>query len=165
MRKLFFIFLILLFAGHTNAEVIRGAVSEVKIPKGFYGTWHVTSKMIESNNASMFNPLSVDIWGLSGVGNTLILTNEMTGAVSQITVNQKSIQGMKLKFTRVKHEREGDIEVTHIETPEITLSGDIFKGFDTFIIEKRKDGNLLNTYVVKYKVVGQKISGDSERNE
>ncbi|MBE7706325.1 MAG: hypothetical protein E7Z91_03665 [Cyanobacteria bacterium SIG30] len=165
MKKLFLIFLVLLFITSAKAEVIRGSVSETKVPKGFYGSWHVTSKMIESNNASMFNPLSVDIWGLSGVGNILILTNEMTGAVSEIEVNEKNIQGLKLKFTRIKQEKENGFDVLYIETPEITLKGDIFEGFDTFVIEKSKNGILLNKYVVKYKVIGQKISGDSERNE
>ena len=166
MRKLFLIFFILLCVSQIKAEVIRGSVSEVKIPKGFYGSWHVTSKMVESNNASMFNPMSVDIWGLSGVGNILILTNEMTGAASEIEVNQKNIQGLKLKFTRVKEERDKDILIKQIETPEITLSGDIFQGFDTFIIEKKNiNGAILSRDIVKYKVVGQKLSGESERNE
>ena len=160
MKKLFLIFLLLIFTGEIcTGETIKGSVSEVLVPKGFWGRWHVTSLMDWSNNPEMFNNISVDIWTLSGAGGVLALSNELTGANSSIKISKENIEGMKLKFTRTKEEKEGEFTVKHTETPEITLEGDIFKGSDTFIIEKYKDGKLLSKDVVKYKVVGQKLSG------
>ena len=73
-------------ASSAYAETLRGGATYDEIPKGFFGVWHVTSKMESSNNPSMFNKLSVDIWNLSGAGNVLILENAQTGAKSSIQV-------------------------------------------------------------------------------
>ena len=48
------------------------------------------------------------------------------------------------------------------ESPEFVLDGNIFRGFDTFIIEKYEDEKLISKDIVKYKVIGQKISGESK---
>ncbi len=169
MKKiLIVIFLIFLFNVQTsklqtNAEVLRGGASYDEIPKGFFGVWHVTSKMESSNNPPIFNKLSVDIWNLSGYGNVLILENQMTGAKSSIQVEpQKSYDGKSLKFTRVKEEIQGKIKTVQKETPEFVLDKNIFRGFDTYIIEKYEDNKLISKDVVKYKVIGQKISGESK---
>lgn len=146
-----------------RAEVLRGGAVYDEIPKGFFGVWHVTSKMESSNNPSAFNKLSVDIWNLSGYGNVLILENSITGAKSSIQVEpRKSYDGKSLKFTRVKEEKTGRYKTVQKETPEFVLDGDIFRGFDTYIIEKYEDNKLISKDIVKYKVVGQKISGESK---
>lgn len=164
MRKIFYtIFLFLILQISTPAEVLKGGATYDEIPKGFFGVWHVTSKMETSNNPKMFNILSVDIWNLSGYGNVLILENAMTGAKSSIQVQpQKSYDGKTLKFTRVKEEKQGKYKVVQKESPEFVLDGNIFRGFDTFIIEKYEDKKLISKDIVKYKVIGQKISGESK---
>lgn len=161
MRK-FLIALILLFTiGCAQAEVLRATVSKDEIPKGFFGTWHVTSKIVETNNPKMFNTLSVDIWTLGGYGNTLILENIQSGASSSIQVAPNSnLDGKTLKFTRVKSDTRGELTVVQKETPVFTLNGNIFEGFDTYIIERYINNKLIQKDVVKYKVIGQKISGD-----
>lgn len=169
MRKIFFILLIFTFCtcasllNPVRAEVLRGGATYDEIPKGFFGVWHVTSKMESSNNPSMFNKVSVDIWNLSGYGNVLILENSITGAKSSIQVTpQKNYDGKSLKFTRVKEETQGKIKTVQRETPEFVLDKNIFRGFDTYIIEKYEDNKLISKDVVKYKVIGQKISGESK---
>ena len=163
MRKLFLIFFILICVKTFGfAEVIRGSISSVEVPEGFWGKWHVTSLMESSNNPDMFNKLSVDFWTLSGGGNgVLSLANEMTGAISTIKITKENIEGLKLRFERRKEEYEGDILVRQIESPEITLNGNVFQGYDTFIIEKYKNGVFLSKDIVKYKVVGQKLQGSN----
>ena len=107
--------------------------------------------------------MSVDIWNLSGYNNVLILENGLTGATSQIKVDNalSNLDGKKLKFKRIKEFKDGEFKYKHIEQPEFILDGDIFRGYDTFTIEKYDlGGNLISVDVVKYKVIGQKIAGE-----
>lgn len=161
MKKLFVFFLFL--AMPVFAETLNASASYEEILQSFFGTWHVTSKLESTNNLSMFNKMSVDIWNLSGVGNVLILENGLTGAKSSIKVEnaQNCLDGKKLKFTRVKEFTQGGYKYKHTESPEFILNGKIFRGYDTFKVEKFDlSGNLLSSDIVKYKVVGQKIAGD-----
>ena len=86
MRKVFLLLLFLFSINFACAETLKASASYDEPLKGFFGTWHVTSKIESSNNYSMFNKLSVDIWNLSGMGNVLILENGLTGAKSSIQV-------------------------------------------------------------------------------
>lgn len=143
-----------------HALSLQGGVSENIINKGFFGIWHVTCKLIESNSTSNFAGLSVHIWNLSGWGNVLVLENQLSGARSEIKVDKATdeIDGALLKFTRVQSKNAGGEKIVLTETPEITLKGDVFQGFDTFIIEKYENGVLKSKEKVKYKIVGQKIT-------
>lgn len=162
MKRLILIISCFVFA-FSHAATIKGGVSEFEALNAFYGSWHVTSKIHESNNPTMFNPISVDIWALSGAGNILILENELSGAKSNIEMDINNIQGKTLKFERKKIENlPNGIKKVYTETPVITLNGDIFQGFDTFVIEEFKNSTLLNKNMVVYKVVGQKLSGESK---
>ena len=158
------ILIMCLFMLAGQAETLKGGASYDVIPKGFFGIWHVTSKMESSNNPEMFNKLSVDIWNLSGQGNVLILENSMTGAKSWIQVDNdlKKLDGKTLKFNRRKEEKAGKYTYVQIESPEFVLDGNIFRGFDTYIIEKYENNKLISKDIVKYIVIGQKISGESK---
>ena len=68
---------------------LKGGVSEDYIPKGFFGSWGVISKLKTTNNPSLFNRESRDIWSLSGYNNVLFLENFETGAKSQIEIQNK----------------------------------------------------------------------------
>lgn len=164
MKKFLLIFIFLIFLiSPSNSETLRGSTSYDAPFKGFFGSWHVTSKIESSNNYSIFNKMSVDIWNLSGYNNVLILENGLTGAISQIKVDNalSNLDGKKLKFTRTKEFEENGFKYKHIEQPEFILDGDIFRGYDTFTIEKYDlKGNLISVDVVKYKVIGQKIAGE-----
>lgn len=148
------------------SETLKGGTVYDVIPKGFFGTWKVFSKMESSNNPSIFNKISVDIWNLSGAGNVLVLENALTGAKSSIQVesNQGSFDGKTLKFQRVKEEVSGNIKYVQKESPEFVLEGDTFRGYDTFIVEKYKENKLISKDVVKYNVLGKKVSGESKIN-
>lgn len=118
--------------------------------------------MQSSNNPRIFNKLSVDIWNLSGGGNVLILENSMTGAKSSIQIESDldKLDGKTLKFNRRKEKKEGKYTFVEKESPEFVLDGNIFRGFDTFIIEKYENNKLISKDIVKYIVIGQKISGE-----
>lgn len=161
--KRIFVLLLLLFVLPVSAETLRGSTSYTEQLSGFFGTWHVTSKIESSNNYPKFNKLSVDIWNLSGQGNVLILENELSGATSSIQLDEKAdnLDGKKLKFTRIKEFSDGKHKYRHVESPEFILDGKIFKGYDTFKVETYSlNGELISVDVVKYKVIGQKIAGD-----
>ena len=151
-----------LFMLDARAETLKGGAVYDVIPKGFFGIWHVTSKMQSSNNPRIFNKLSVDIWNLSGGGNVLILENSMTGAKSSIQIESDldKLDGKTLKFNRRKENKEGKYTFVEKESPEFVLDGNIFRGFDTFIIEKYENNKLISKDIVKYIVIGQKISGE-----
>ena len=88
MKKLFLALFFIFFINLSYAETLKGGTSYDEAIKGFFGTWHVTSKIESSNNYSMFNKMSVDIWNLSGVGNVLFLENGLTGAKSSIQLEK-----------------------------------------------------------------------------
>ena len=74
MKKAIFVILVLIFNTlFASAETLKGGTVYDIVPRGFFGTWHVVSKMQSSNNPKIFNKLSVDIWNLSAMGNVLIL--------------------------------------------------------------------------------------------
>lgn len=143
----------------TKAQTLSGGVSSTDVLGEFHGVWHVTSKVVETNNSSMFNKISVDIWQLSGHNNILVLTNPDSGATSSISVKDENIAGKTLTFTRVKSEQTRNEKIVYTEIPELTVQGDIFRGYDTYIVERFKNGSLIKKDVVKYQIVGQKISG------
>lgn len=158
-KILFFLFAITILPA--NCATLSGGVSENIINKGFFGTWHVTSKLIETNSSSQMDKLSVHIWNLSGSGNVLILENQFSGARSEIKVDKatNNVDGALLKFKRILEQGDEGGKIVLTETPEITLKGDIFQGYDTIYIEKYKDGVLYKKEVVKYKLVGQRMNG------
>lgn len=134
-------------------KMLQGFVEEVKeLPSGFYGTWSVSAAIIETNSPELFKENSSDIWILAKKGNSVTLTNPLTGATASITV--KDVQGNKATFIREKvtsSERE-------FEKPEITIDGDNFYGKDTLILQILKNGSPIKTNIVKYKLKGRKLS-------
>jgi len=156
MKKIFLTaFLFFCLVNHCPAEVLRGSVSANDVNIGFMGTWHVTSKLVESTNPARFNPFSVDIWTLSRVNDALILENPVSGAKSQINITEA--ENKTLKFSRTTY----DDNVITVETPTLKLDGSIFLGEDTFVFEQYEGAKLIKKDVVKYKLVGQKISGEN----
>ena len=160
MKKILLILLLFLFL-NTQATTLKGGVIEEYIPKGFYGSWGVISKLQKSNNPTMFNYQSKDIWILSGHNNILILQNLESGAISEIQVNEKTTDGKTLKFYREKISKNEDFKLIYKETVQFKLSGNNFSGSDDFVVEKYdKKGALLEKNEANYRVEGVKISGD-----
>lgn len=137
-----------------KAGVLRGGVSVDKdLPEDFYGKWAVKSTLTETNNPELFGPKSVDIWIFDRNGNTITLSNPLSGASASITVNE--VTGKTAKFSRERI-KEDTLEY---ETAAITIEGDSFSGEDQQIIKHLSHGKISKTDVVKYRVEGRKISG------
>ena len=60
MKKLFLILTMLVFS-LCSAETLKGGVSQDYIPKGFFGSWGVISKLNSTDNPRVFNYESRDI--------------------------------------------------------------------------------------------------------
>ncbi len=145
-----------------SAVSLKGGVSEEYIPKGFFGSWGVISKLNSSNNPTVFNFESRDIWTLSGYNNILILENLESGARSEIEVKDKSKDGNSLKFERKKIVIEKGLKIIYKETVSFRLQGNNFSGTDNFIIERyNKNGKLEKKDIASYTIAGIKISGSS----
>lgn len=161
MKKIFLILISMLFLT-VNADVLKGGVSEEYIPKGFFGSWGVISKMNSSNNPIAFNQESRDIWNLSGYDNTLILENLESGAHSEIKIKEKISDNRTLKFSRQKEVKTSNGKKIYKETVEFTLLGNNFSGTDDFIIEHYNEENkLIKKDEARYSVAGVRISGQS----
>jgi len=126
-----------------------------QIPKGFFGTWKITSKLKESSNKTMFNNITTDIWNLSKYGDVIILANPISGAEATLTIND--VQNNQITFTHISKNKIGKMT----ETPNLTLNGENFYGTDKIIIEKFKNGEKLSEDYVIYDIKAQKITGNS----
>ncbi|MBQ8848126.1 MAG: hypothetical protein IJ003_04200 [Candidatus Gastranaerophilales bacterium] len=142
-------------------EPLRGGVIEEYIPDGFFGSWGVISKIKDSNNPMMFNTQSRDVWMLSGYSNILILENLESGAKSEITIKEKSLDNKTLKFERQKIIEKSGIKTIYKEIVSFILDGNNFKGTDNFIVEKYKNNKLLEKNYANYTISGVRISGKS----
>ena len=159
MKKIFLIALSFLFL-NAYSMALKGGVSEEYIPKGFFGSWGVISKLKDTNNPNLFNRESRDIWSLSGYNNILFLENFETGAKSQIEIKNKEKDF--LKFERKKEAKTTEGKIIYKETVEFQLLGNRFSGIDKFIVEKYdKKNTLIEHNEATYQVEGTKISGET----
>ena len=160
MRKIFLI-LFCMFFSLAFCETLKGGVYEEYIPKGFFGSWGVISKMKSSTNPAKFNYESKDIWVLSGSGNVLTLQNLESGANSEIIIREKSLEGKTLRFERQKTINLKNGKQIQKESVEFVLQGKNFSGTDKFSIENYdKNNNFINADSATYIVEGVRISGE-----
>ena len=135
-------------------KVLNGNISVSKdLPEEIYGEWRVASQTIETNNPDYRENIGLDNWIFARSNNKITLTNPKSGATSTITVNE--VVGNKAKFTR-EHVTEDYIK---IENLEVIIEGSRFSGTDTQVIKHLNKDKTYKTDVVKYRVVGKKISG------
>ena len=160
MKKLFLLFFVFITLP-LNAQVLRGGVYEEYIPKGFFGSWGVISKLEDTNNPNLFNYQSRDIWTLSGYGNVLILENLESGATSRIEIKNKASDNI-LKFERSKEKKANNTKIIYREIVQFKLNGNNFSGSDDFIVEEYDaDNKIKKINKAKYHVEGVKISGNA----
>ena len=137
------------------STVIVGNVSMTdKVPNELFGDWKVVSICTKSTNKEYFASQSVDIWTLKRQGDTITLSNPLSGARADITVND--VKGRTVKFEKTSYFPDEET----LETPILTLQGDNFTGVDKISIKTFKDGKLIKEDYVEYQVKGTKISGD-----
>lgn len=158
---LLFAFCILYFAFTPvfaeETYTLKTGISIDKIPKDFYGTWRVSSKLISTNSDATFKEGSVDLWNLSRVGNVITLDNPFSGAKASITVSD--INGRAIKFKKV-----GDYDSKKLsDTVQLVLGKDTFKGTNNLKLDTTSevDGHVIKTEWAIYSLSGEKISGSS----
>lgn len=143
-------------ANSESTAVIKGGVAlSNQVPKGFYGTWKVTSVQTYTNNPSLFTGKSIDYWNLSKENDVITLSNPVSGAEASVTLEE--VEGNRIKFVRKQDKNDEKVR----ETPILTLDGENFYGTDKIVIEKYKYGEYIRTDVVEYKITAQRVSGSS----
>lgn len=163
-RFAFCLLLLILLMSHVSRltanaadTVIKGGICLDKVPKGFYGTWRVSSKIISTNSEGLFKDSSVDLWNLSRVGDVITLDNPFSGAKASITISH--IEGRAIKFKKI-----GDYEGKKItDTVQLVLEKDKFKGVNNIKLDtiSEMDGHVIKTEWVLYNLTGEKISGET----
>lgn len=160
--KIAFLLLLFLLPILVHAEqerqsefVLKASVSVDKVPKGFFGTWKVTSTQISTTNPFLNTGTSTDYWTILRVGEILTLANPASGARASVTL--QSVRGNTIKFEKISK----DYNDKSIETPTIKLTGNDFTGTDTVIIETYKYGEIIKTDKIEYKIRGEKLSGST----
>lgn len=144
----------------SNAQSLKGGIIEEYIPKGYFGSWGVISKLNSTNNPDYFMFESRDIWTLSGYNNILILENPNSGATSQITIKERNQDGKTLKFKRINSLETKKGKLIHKETVTIILNNKNFNGTDEFTVEEYDLNNkLLKINSANYIISGVRISG------
>lgn len=148
--------LTLTITAFAQQTVLKAGVSIDKVPKEFYGTWRVTSKLIDSNNDVIFKDSSIDLWNLSRVGNVITLENPFSGAKASISVDE--INGKFIKFKKIG-DYDNSKKLTDIV--ELTLGKETFTGINKLKLDTISD---IDAHVIKsdkatYRLSGEKISG------
>lgn len=161
MKKLVLFVIIFFLSVTVNAQTLKGGVYEEYIPKGFFGSWGVISKLKTTNNPNLFNYQSKDIWTLSGYNNILILENLESGATSKIEIKNKNSSD-SLKFERKKEQKKSQGKVVYREIVQFKLNGNNFSGVDKFFVENYNSKNvLIEKNEAIYTIEGVKISGNA----
>ena len=159
MKKLFIFTINLLcvfimFFSPAEGTVIQGNISmSDQVPQEFFGNWRVSSVCTKATNKEYLGSKSVDLWILSRMGNTISLTNPLSGAKADISVSD--VKGQTVKFLKKAYYPDEE----SIEKPVLTLQDDKFFGTDTIIIKTYKNGELIKEDYVEYQVKGTRISG------
>jgi hypothetical protein len=155
-----FSFLLFTLANSAFAEqpyTLKTGISLDKIPKGFYGTWRVTSKLLTATSDGLFKGSCVDLWNLSRVNNVITLDNPFSGAHSSITVSE--VNDKVIKFSKI-----GDFDGNKLtDTVELILGNETFTGVNYLKLDtvSETDGHVIKSDKATYRLVGEKISGSS----
>ena len=154
--KLLLLFMLIFLPDLSHGMTITGGVSMTdRVPDGFFGNWKVMAVRSETSNFDLFAPYSVEIWNLTKQNDVITLTNPVSGASASITVKDATTDTFTFqRTTRDKNE-------TVIETAKLILQGENFIGCDTMEVRYYRDGNLVKTEKVAYKLKAYKISGNS----
>lgn len=146
-----------LLTAQADTTVLQAGVSISKVPKEFYGTWRVKSKLISANNPDRFKENNIDLWNLSRSGNVITLDNPFSGAHASIMFDE--INGNFVKFRK-----SGNYDSQKLtDTVELKLSKDTFTGTNYIKLDtiSQEDGTVVRCDRATYRLTGEKISGDS----
>ena len=163
MKKFLFNVLIFIFSfcliSDVSAEefTLKTGISVNDVPKTLFGTWQVKASLEETNSQGTFKSQSIDIWTLTRVGDKITLSNPFNGAKAEISV--RTVEGSLIVFSK-KAPYDNKILT---DTISIRLNNSIFDGINYLLLETYSyDGlKLLKTETARYKIKGEKISGDN----
>lgn len=152
---LIFIVSLLCVSVTVNAKVLKGGITAV--PKAFFGSWRVVSKLIDTDSPVIFKEKGVDLWNLSRENDVITLSNPFSGAVAQIQVD--SVVDCNVVFT--KSGNYGNKILT--DKVSISIKGDSFDGVDVLKLDTISDvdGKIIKSETAKYSIKGEKIAGQS----
>ena len=161
MKKLILLFCITILAISSafadETYVLKAGISLDKIPKEFYGTWRVSSQLVDTNTDGTFKEKNVDLWNLSRVGDVITLDNPFSGAKASISVDE--VSGRLIKFKKI-----GTYDSKKLtDTVQLNLGKDSFTGTNNLKLEtvSELDGHIIKSEWGTYKLTGEKISGAS----
>ena len=159
MKRFFIIFTLLINILSVKAQdfALQAGVSINDVPKALYGTWRVTAKIEDSNSYRTFKPTSIDTWTLSRVNDKITLSNPFSGANAEISL--QTLQGNLIVFSK---KAPYDNKVL-TDTVTLRLLENSFSGINDLKLESFSniDGHLIKTEKAKYRISGEKISGDN----
>lgn len=159
MKKIFALILAILFCRLTTfaeqTKVLTAGISVERVPKAFYGTWRVSSQLVETNSG-IFKTKNIDLWNLSRKGNVIKLENPFSGASASITISELS--NNYIKFTKT-----GNYDGKKLaDSVKLNLKQNSFTGYNTLKLDTiSEDGYVMKSEVATYKLTGEKISGTS----
>ena len=158
MKKIFLLFLILIFALKVNATMLETGISIEHVPKALLGSWRVNAKLEDTNSPRTFRPQSIDFWNLSRVGDRIKLDNPYSGANAEIAV--QTVEGNIVVFSK-RLPYDGNKVLT--DTVTLRLNENEFSGINTLKLESFSliDNHLMKTETATYRITGEKLSGES----
>lgn len=158
MKKFLLILFLLLCGFSVCAETLKAGISVDSLPKAFYGTWRVVSKIDKQTGSIYFKPNMVDIWNLSRTGDVINLNNPFTEASASVKLDY--VEGNIIRFTKTG-EYGSNKKLT--DTVDMNLTGDTFTGVNYITLETFSaiDNSLIKKDTAIYILKGEKISGSS----
>ena len=158
MKKIFLIFLCLIFTPLVQATVIEAGISIEDVPKALFGSWRVSAKLDKSNSYGSFKSQSIDFWNLSRVNDFVKLENPFSGANAEISI--QTVEGNLIVFSkRLPYDNNKILT----DTVTIRLNENDFHGINTLTLETLSliDNHVIKTETATYNITGEKLSGDS----
>ncbi len=156
MKKLLVLLFLLLSSVVVFAETLKGGI-EYEVPVDFFGTWRVSSVLIDTDSHGNFKTKNNDIWNLYQKGDVITLKNPFSGAISSVNVD--FVNNNVVKFS-TKGNFDGKILTDIVE---ITISKDEFEGTNIIVLEtlSNVDNTVIKTATATYRLKGEKIAGMS----
>ena len=142
------------FTNSVNSQtILQGSVE--KVPDGFFGSWNVVSKLVETDSPATFKQKGVDIWNLYTENDVIILCNPFSGARAKVSINNAGKSFIQFSKTGKYDGRKLTDKVS------INIQGDSFTGVDEIKLETFSDvdGSIIKTQTAKYAIKGERISG------
>lgn len=166
IKKIICIFILIFFtflfspvqSENKQTEAFKLSVSLInEVPDALFGTWRVTSELIETDSPEKFKKATTDIWNISKRGNVIELNNPFSGASA--TVKLEYVKQNRIKFTK-KHNYDGQILT---DTVELYLNKESFSGVNTLSLETLSDidDSIIKSSRAMYNLKGEKIAGEN----